>query len=88
MEKVVQELQNEAIRGKVNAKIGGAPVRVDFTHRIGADAHGKYAVEAVTNGLFIKYFAADKVCVETSKPVLGEDFFLWRKRLEASWNHP
>jgi len=48
MEKVVQALQNEGIRGKVKVIIGGAPVGVDFAHRIGADAHGKDAAEAVT----------------------------------------
>jgi methanogenic corrinoid protein MtbC1 len=29
-----------------------APVGMDFTHKIGADTHGKDATEAVTDGLF------------------------------------
>jgi len=52
MEKVVQALQNEAIRSKVNVIIDSAPVGIDFAHRIGADAHGKDATEDVTDGLF------------------------------------
>jgi methanogenic corrinoid protein MtbC1 len=48
MEKVVQALQNEGIRGKVKIIIGGAPVGADFDHRIGANAHGAAATEIVT----------------------------------------
>ena len=48
MEKVFQALQYEAIRGKVKIIIGRAPVGVDFAHKMGADAHGKDAAEAVT----------------------------------------
>ena len=52
MKKVVQALQNEAIRGKVKFIIGVALVGVDFGQKIGADAHGKDAAEAATDGLF------------------------------------
>ncbi len=48
MEKVIETLKTEGIRDKVKVMIGGAPVGADFAAKIGADAYGEDAAEAVT----------------------------------------
>ena len=48
MENVINLLQDRGIRKKVKVMIGGAPVDADFAERIGADAYGEDAAEAVT----------------------------------------
>jgi 5-methyltetrahydrofolate--homocysteine methyltransferase len=48
MENVITVLQTRGIREKVKVIIGGAPVDADFANKIGADAYGKDAAEAVT----------------------------------------
>jgi corrinoid protein of di/trimethylamine methyltransferase len=48
MENVINLLQDKGIREKVKVMIGGAPVDADFAKRIGADAYGEDAAEAVT----------------------------------------
>ncbi|MGD9237550.1 MAG: corrinoid protein [Desulfobacterales bacterium] len=48
MENVIQMLQTRGLRDKVKVMIGGAPVDADFAARIGADAYGQDAAEAVT----------------------------------------
>jgi 5-methyltetrahydrofolate--homocysteine methyltransferase len=48
MKNVINLLQDRGIREKVKVMIGGAPVDADFAERIGADAYGKDAAEAVT----------------------------------------
>ncbi len=48
MEKVIETLKNEGIRERVKVMIGGAPVGADFAAKIGADAYGEDAAEAVT----------------------------------------
>ena len=48
MENVINLLRDRGIREKVKVMIGGAPVDADFTERIGADAYGEDAAEAVT----------------------------------------
>ena len=48
MEKVIETLKAEGIREKVKVMIGGAPVGADFAAKIGADAYGEDAAEAVT----------------------------------------
>jgi len=48
MENVINLLQDRGIRQKVKVMIGGAPVDADFAKRIGADAYGEDAAEAVT----------------------------------------
>ncbi len=48
MEKVIEALKARGIREKVKVMIGGAPVGADFAQKIGADAYGEDAAEAVT----------------------------------------
>ena len=48
MEKVIDALQAQGIREKVKIMIGGAPVGSDFATKIGADAYGEDAAEAVS----------------------------------------
>jgi len=48
MEKAVNELKTHGIRDQVNVMIGGAPVSADFAAKIGADAYGEDAAEAVS----------------------------------------
>jgi len=48
MENVIHVLQARGIREKVKVIIGGAPVDAEFAEKIGADAYGKDAAEAVT----------------------------------------
>jgi 5-methyltetrahydrofolate--homocysteine methyltransferase len=48
MENVIHVLQARGIREKVKVIIGGAPVDAEFAEKIGADAYGKDASEAVT----------------------------------------
>jgi 5-methyltetrahydrofolate--homocysteine methyltransferase len=48
MENVIHMLQTGGLRENVKVMIGGAPVDADFATRIGADAYGKDAAEAVT----------------------------------------
>ena len=47
MENVIKELEDQGIRDKVKVMIGGAPVSADFAAKIGADAYGEDAAEAV-----------------------------------------
>jgi len=48
MENVINVLQTQGMREKVKVMIGGAPVDAEFAEKIGADAYGKDAAEAVT----------------------------------------
>lgn len=48
MQNVINLLHDRGIREKVKVMVGGAPVNADFAEKIGADAHGKDAAEAVT----------------------------------------
>ncbi len=48
MEKVIETLKTEGMRDRVKVMIGGAPVGADFAAKIGADAYGEDAAEAVT----------------------------------------
>ena len=48
MEKVIKALENQGMRDRVSVMIGGAPVSADFAEKIGADAYGEDAAEAVT----------------------------------------
>ena len=48
MQNMITALQTRGIRQNVKVIIGGAPVDADFAQRIGADAYGKDAAEAVT----------------------------------------
>jgi 5-methyltetrahydrofolate--homocysteine methyltransferase len=48
MENVISLLDERGIREKVKVMIGGAPVDADFAKKIGADAYGEDAAEAVT----------------------------------------
>jgi corrinoid protein of di/trimethylamine methyltransferase len=48
MENVINLLHERGIREKVKVMIGGAPVDANFAERIGADAYGEDAAEAVT----------------------------------------
>ena len=48
MEKVINLLHDRGLRDKVKVMIGGAPVDGDFAEKIGADAYGEDAAEAVT----------------------------------------
>ena len=48
MEKVINALENQGIRDQVKVMICGAPVGADFAEKIGADAYGEDAAEAVT----------------------------------------
>jgi len=47
MEVVIKELEKASLRDKVKVIIGGMPITEDFARRIGADAYGRDAVEAV-----------------------------------------
>ncbi len=48
MEKVINALEKQGIRDRVRVMIGGAPVGADFAEKIGADAYGEDAAEAVS----------------------------------------
>ena len=48
MENVINLLKDRGIREKLKVMIGGAPVDADFAKKIGADAYGEDAAEAVT----------------------------------------
>jgi 5-methyltetrahydrofolate--homocysteine methyltransferase len=48
MENVINLLHSRGIRKNVKVMIGGAPVDADFAKKIGADAYGEDAAEAVT----------------------------------------
>jgi len=47
MKEVVDELKREGLRKGLKILIGGAPIEEDFARRIGADAYGKDAMDAV-----------------------------------------
>jgi 5-methyltetrahydrofolate--homocysteine methyltransferase len=47
MENVIKLLHDRGIREEVKVMIGGAPLDADFAERIGADAYGEDAAEAV-----------------------------------------
>jgi len=47
MKKVIQELKAQELRDRIKVMVGGAPVNEAFAEKIGADAYGKDAVEAV-----------------------------------------
>ena len=47
MKKVIEELKAQELRDRVKVMVGGAPVNAAFAEKIGADAYGKDAVEAV-----------------------------------------
>ena len=48
MENVIKYLQIEGMRKNVKVMVGGAPLDAEFAEKIGADAYGKDAAEAVT----------------------------------------
>ena len=48
MQNVINLLRSKGIRENVKVMIGGAPVDADFAKKIGADAYGEDAAEAVT----------------------------------------
>jgi 5-methyltetrahydrofolate--homocysteine methyltransferase len=48
MEKMIEALRSQGMRDKVKVMIGGAPVGADFAAKIGADAYGEDAAEAVS----------------------------------------
>jgi corrinoid protein of di/trimethylamine methyltransferase len=48
MENVIKYLQTKGMRENVKVMLGGAPLSADFAEKIGADAYGKDAAEAVT----------------------------------------
>ena len=48
MENVISLLRESGLRDKVKVMIGGAPVDAEFAEKIGADAYGEDAAEAVT----------------------------------------
>ena len=48
MENMIRLLRERGIRENVKVMIGGAPVDADFAEKIGADAYGEDAAEAVT----------------------------------------
>ncbi len=48
MTETINTLKEAGLRDKVRIMIGGAPVTQDFADKIGADAYGRDAVEAVT----------------------------------------
>ena len=51
-QKKLEDLLNEkGLKGKVKTMIGGAPVTERFAKRIGADAYGEDAAEAVEKAL-------------------------------------
>jgi 5-methyltetrahydrofolate--homocysteine methyltransferase len=47
MKKAIDELIARGLRDRVNVMVGGAPVNAAFAEKIGADAYGKDAAEAV-----------------------------------------
>ena len=47
MKKVIEELKALELRDRVKVMVGGAPVNAAFAEKIGTDAYGKDAVEAV-----------------------------------------
>jgi uroporphyrinogen-III decarboxylase len=47
MENVIKRLHDRGIREKVKVMVGGAPLDTDFAEKIGADAYGEDAAEAV-----------------------------------------
>ncbi len=47
MKKAIDELMARGLRDRVNVMVGGAPVNAAFAEKIGADAYGKDAAEAV-----------------------------------------
>ena len=47
MKKVIESLEQKGLRKNVRVMVGGAPVDEAFAKRIGADAYGKDAGEAV-----------------------------------------
>ena len=55
MENVIQMLKNRGLRANVKVMIGGAPVDAGFAAKIGADAYGKDAAEAVNIARNPKY---------------------------------
>jgi len=48
MENVIKYLQTKGMRENVKVMLGGAPLSAEFAEKIGADAYGKDAAEAVT----------------------------------------
>jgi 5-methyltetrahydrofolate--homocysteine methyltransferase len=48
MENVINVLQTGGMRGNLKVMVGGAPLSAEFAEKIGADAFGKDAAEAVT----------------------------------------
>jgi len=48
MENVITVLQTRGMRGALKVMVGGAPLSAEFAEKIGADAFGKNAAEAVT----------------------------------------
>jgi 5-methyltetrahydrofolate--homocysteine methyltransferase len=48
MEKMIEALAAQGIRDKIKVMIGGAPVGADFAAKIGADAYGEDAADAVS----------------------------------------
>jgi 5-methyltetrahydrofolate--homocysteine methyltransferase len=48
MENVIKYLQTKGLRENVKVMLGGAPLSADFAEKIGADAYGRDAAEAVT----------------------------------------
>lgn len=47
MKKAIDELKERGLRDRVKVMVGGAPVNAAFAEKIGADAYGKDAAEAV-----------------------------------------
>lgn len=48
MQKVIEQLTEKGLRASVKILLGGAPVSAKFAEKIGADAYGKDAADAVT----------------------------------------
>ncbi len=48
MKNVINVLQTRGMRGALKVMVGGAPLNAEFAEKIGADAFGKDAAEAVT----------------------------------------
>jgi 5-methyltetrahydrofolate--homocysteine methyltransferase len=48
MENVIKHLQTKGLRENVKVMLGGAPLSAEFAQKIGADAYGQDAAEAVT----------------------------------------
>ena len=48
MKNVINVLQTRGMRGALKVMVGGAPLSAEFAEKIGADAFGKDAAEAVT----------------------------------------